>query len=75
MSTSELHSAQNLLTADRGHIISYLHTHIQAYDDVEKVAKAAGKLEEFKAELGREIMRHSCKPNLREVVVKRLQRS
>lgn len=47
----------------------------QAYDDVEKVAKAAGKLEEFKAELGREIMRHSCKPNLREAVVKRMQKT
>jgi hypothetical protein len=45
---------------------------VRAYQDVEKVAVEGGKLEEFKSELGREIMKKSCKLNLREVVVKRL---
>jgi hypothetical protein len=47
---------------------------MQAYDDVEKVAKAGGKLKEFREQLGREIMKKSCKPDLREAVVKRLER-
>jgi len=29
-----------------------------------------GKLEEFREQLGREIMRHSCKPNLRQIVMR-----
>jgi len=45
---------------------------IDAYQQVEKIAREAGKLDEFKAELGREIMRHSCRGNLREVLVRRM---
>ena len=45
---------------------------VRAYQDVEKVAKEGGKLEEFREQLGREIMKNSCKSHLREVVVKRL---
>ena len=41
-------------------------------DDVEKVAEAGGRQAEFRGQLGREILKKSCKPNLREVVVKRL---
>ncbi len=44
----------------------------QAYNDIEKVADVGGKLQEFREQLGREIMKRSCKANLREVVVKRL---
>jgi len=45
---------------------------VKAYDDVEKIALEGGRLEEFREQLGREIMKKSCKPNLREVIVKRL---
>ena len=45
---------------------------MQAYDNVEKVAEAGGRQVEFREQLGREILKKSCKPTLREVVVKRL---
>jgi len=45
---------------------------VSAYQDVEKIAGEGGRLEEFREQLGREILKHSCKPHLREVVVKRL---
>ncbi len=45
---------------------------VRAYQNVEKVAVEGGRLEEFREQLGREIMKKSCKANLREVVVKRL---
>jgi len=45
----------------------------QAYDLVEKVAVGSGRREEFKAQLGREILKQSGKPNLREAVVRKLR--
>ena len=47
---------------------------VRAYQDVEKIAGEGGRLEEFREQLGREIMKNSCKSHLREVVVKILER-
>ncbi len=44
----------------------------QAYDLVEKVAVDSGRREEFKSQLGKEIMRYSGTPDLREAVVRKL---
>jgi len=44
-----------------------------AYQQVEKIAEDKGKLADFKALLAREMMKRSCKANLREVVVRRLE--
>ena len=43
-----------------------------AYEEVGKIAMEGGKLEEFREQLGREILKRSCKANLREVVVRKL---
>ena len=43
-----------------------------AYQQVERIAVDKGKLADFKALLAREMMKRSCKANLREVVVRRL---
>jgi hypothetical protein len=45
---------------------------VQAYELVGKVAMGSGRREEFKAQLGREILKQSCIPHLREAVVKKL---
>jgi len=48
-----------------------------AYGDVEKIAVENNRLEQFKAQLGREVMKRSqlCKPNLRDALVRQLQQS
>ena len=43
-----------------------------AYYQVEKIIKDRDKLDDFKAMLSREIMKRSCKDDLREVIVKEL---
>ena len=45
-----------------------------AYEDVEKIARENGKLEEFREQLGREMLKRSCKPHLRQIVVRILGR-
>jgi len=45
---------------------------VQAYELVEGVATHSGRREEFKAQLGREILKQSCIPHLREAVVRKL---
>jgi hypothetical protein len=46
-----------------------------AYDDVEKTAVECNRREQFKAQLGREVMRQArlCKPKLREALMRRLE--
>jgi len=46
---------------------------VQAYELVQKVAVGSGRREEFKAQLGREVLKQSCIPHLREAVVKKLE--
>ena len=43
-----------------------------ACQQVEKIAEDRGKLDDFKALLAREMMKRTCKQDLRKVVVKRL---
>ncbi len=43
-----------------------------AYYQVAKIAEEKGKAQDFKSLLGREIMKHQCKPNLREVIFNKL---
>ena len=46
-----------------------------AYQDVEKIARENGRREEFRAQLGREVVKRAslCKEDLREVVLKKLE--
>lgn len=44
-----------------------------AYNQVGKIAGDRGKLDEFKAMLSREIMKRSCKAELREVIIRKLK--
>ena len=46
----------------------------RAYQDIEKIAIDNSRLEEFKAQLGREVLKQSrwCKPHLRETVLRRI---
>ena len=45
-----------------------------AYEDVEKIAAEGGKLQEYSEQFGREILNRSCKPDLRQIVVRILGR-
>lgn len=42
----------------------------RAYEDVEKIATEGSRIQEYREQLGREILRRSCKPHLRQIVVR-----